>query len=42
MFQGTGQQVSDPVHGMIGDPRQDVAQVCLGIESVEFAEPIRL
>jgi hypothetical protein len=31
-----GQQVSDPVHRMIGDPRQNLTQVCLGIHSIEF------
>lgn len=31
-----GQQVRDAVHGVIGDARQDLAQVYFRIESVEF------
>src|SRR5208283_3488 len=31
-----GQQVRDAVHGVIGDARQDLAQVRFRIESVEF------
>jgi hypothetical protein len=31
-----GQQVRDAVHGVVGDPGQDLAQIAFGVESVEF------